>query len=86
MEIFMNIVLITCAVVLTVTFVFLALEAMDTLRQIKKTALEVEKLALNANERLLDVQPAFKVVNSVTNTVVSGWGKLIEMVVSIFKK
>ncbi len=82
----MNIVLITCAVVLTVTFVFLALEAMDTLRQIKKTALEVEKLALNANERLLDVQPAFKVVNSVTNTVVSGWGKLIEMVVSIFKK
>lgn len=82
----MNIVLITCAVVVTVALVFLALEAIDALRQIKKTALEIEKLAINANERLLDVQPAFKVVNSVTNTVVSGWEKLIEMMVSIFKK
>lgn len=82
----MNIVLMTCAVVVTVTFVFLALEAIDTLRQIRKTAAEAEKLAINANDRLTDIQPAFQAVNSVTNSVVSGWGKLLTLIGSMFKK
>lgn len=82
----MNIVLITCAVVITVTFVFLALEAIETLRQVRKTASEVEKLAINANERLTDIQPAFQAVNSVTNSVVSGWGKILALIGSVFKK
>ncbi|GAB4033326.1 MAG: hypothetical protein Fur0012_12850 [Elusimicrobiota bacterium] len=82
----MNIVLITCAVVITVTFVFLALEAIETLRQVRKTASEVEKLAINANERLTDIQPAFQAVNSVTNSVVSGWGKILALISSVFKK
>ncbi len=82
----MNIVLSSCAVIITVVFVFLSLEAIDTLKQIKKTAAEAEKLAVNANERLTDIEPAFKTVNSVTNTVVSGWGKLITFISSFLRK
>ena len=78
----MNIVLSSCAIIITVVFVFFALEAIDTLKQIRKTAAEAEKLAISANERLADIEPAFKTVNSVTNTVVSGWGKLLTFISS----
>ncbi|MEW5951775.1 MAG: hypothetical protein GX447_05045 [Elusimicrobia bacterium] len=82
----MNIVLMCCAILITVVFVFLSLEAIDTLKQIKKTAAEAEKLAINANERLTDIEPAFKTVNTVTNGVISGWGKLITLITSFFGK
>lgn len=82
----MNIVLASCAVIITVVFVFLSLETIDTLRQIKKTAAEVEKLAVNSNARLADIEPAFKTVNSVTNAFVCGFDRIITFVSSFFKK
>ncbi|PIS47720.1 MAG: hypothetical protein COT17_02010 [Elusimicrobia bacterium CG08_land_8_20_14_0_20_51_18] len=82
----MNIIFMTCVIVLTVTFVFLALQLIDTLKQVKNTACAVEKLAANANDRLTDIQPAFQAVNSVTSAVTSGWGKLITTVAGLFKK
>lgn len=82
----MNIVITTCIVIVTVTFVLLALQLIDTFKQIKNTAFEVEKLARSANERLQEIQPAFQAVNSVTNAVTSGWVKLISIISGLFKK
>lgn len=82
----MNIIIVTCIIILTVTFVFLALQLIDTLKQVKNTACAVEKLAENANERLSEIEPTFKAVNSVTSAVTSGWGKLLTVVAGLFKK
>jgi len=82
----MNIVITTCIIIITVTFVLLALQMIDTLKQIKNTAFQVQKLAGNANDRLNDIQPVFQTVNSVTDAVTSGWAKLIAIISSLFKK
>jgi len=82
----MNFLIYTCVIIITVTFVFLSLELIDALKQIKKTASEIEKLAYNTNRRVEEIEPAFKAVNSVTNTLISGWGKLITFVGTLFNK
>jgi len=82
----MNVVITTCLIIITVSFVLLVLQLIDTLKQIKNTAFQVEKLAVNANERLNDIQPVFHTVNSLTGAVTSGWAKLVAIITGLFRR
>ncbi|HAT71829.1 MAG TPA: hypothetical protein DCS63_03340 [Elusimicrobia bacterium] len=80
----METILIVCAVIVTVTFVALSVQAILTLRQVRHTAKAVEFLALNADGKLTDLDPVIGAVKQVSGAVASGWFKLAQTVYGLF--
>ena len=72
-------ILIVCAVIVTVAFVALVVQAVLTLQQVRHTAKAVEFLALNADGKLTALDPVIGAVQSVTTAVSSGWFKLAQV-------
>ena len=72
-------ILIVCAVVVTVSFVVLVVQAVLTLQQVRHTAKAVEFLALNADGKLTALDPVIGAVRTVTGAVSSGWFKLAQV-------
>ncbi|MEF3279707.1 MAG: hypothetical protein K6357_01905 [Elusimicrobiota bacterium] len=81
----MSIVLSTCAVIITVIIVLVALEFIDTLKQIKTSASAIEKLARDANNRVAEVEPVFKIVNSISSSINNAFSSIANKLTSIFK-
>ncbi len=75
----METILIVCAVIVTVAFVALVVQAVLTLQQLRHTAKAVEFLALNADGKLTALDPVIGAVQSVTTAVSSGWFKLAQV-------
>ena len=80
----METILIVCAVIVTVTFVALAAQAILTLQQVRHTAKAVEFLALNADGKLTDLDPVIGAVKQVSGAVTSGWFRLAQTVYGLF--
>jgi|GEM_PF-1323952 len=78
----MNAVIITCAIICTVAFVALAVQAIVTLRQIANTARSAEYLALHADQQLTELDPVFKVTGEMSKAVNSGWFKFSSFICS----
>lgn len=75
----METILIVCAVIVTLAFVALVIQAVLTLQQVRHTAKAVEFLALNADGKLTALDPVIGAVKSVSGAVSSGWFKLAQM-------
>jgi uncharacterized protein YoxC len=75
----METILIVCAVVVTLAFVALVVQAVLTLQQVRHTAKAVEFLALNADGKLTELDPVIGAVKTVTGAVSSGWFKLAQV-------
>jgi uncharacterized protein YoxC len=82
----METVLVACAVVATLAFVALVLQAVLTLQQVRHTARAVEYLALNADGKLTALDPVIGAVKSVSGAVSSGWFKLAQSVYGLFSR
>jgi uncharacterized protein YoxC len=82
----METILVVCAVIVTIAFVALVVQAMLTLQQVRHTAKAVEYLALNADGKLTALDPVISGVRSVSNAVSSGWFKAAELVYGMFKR
>lgn len=82
----MSIVLSTCAVIITVVIILVALEIIDTLKKAKSAFEAVEKLSKDIDDRVMDVEPAFKVVNGVSTQINQLFSTIINTVASLFKK
>ncbi|HPO95966.1 MAG TPA: hypothetical protein PLD81_08150 [Elusimicrobiales bacterium] len=65
----MSIVLSTCAIIITVIIILVGLELIDTLKKIKAASEAVEKLSKDIDDRVMDVEPAFKMVNGVSSQI-----------------
>ena len=81
-----------CAVLVTLSIVAVAVQAVLTLRQLRETAEQakytakaVELAALNANDRIESTKNLFETVNTVTKTVQSGWFKGAQLFLSMFR-
>jgi len=75
-----------CAVLITLSVVAVAVQAVLTLRQLRETAEQakytakaVELAALNANDRIESTKNLFDTINTVTHTLRSGWFKGAQM-------
>lgn len=75
----METILIVCAVIVTLAFVALAVQAVLTLQQVRHTAKAVEFLALNADGKLTALDPVIGAVKSVSGAVSSGWFRLAQV-------
>lgn len=82
----METILVICAVIVTLAFVALVVQAILTLQQVRHTAKAVEYLALNADGKLTALDPIITGVRSVSNAVSSGWFKAAELVYGMFKR
>ncbi|MDO8803581.1 MAG: hypothetical protein Q7R35_04050 [Elusimicrobiota bacterium] len=78
--------LIVCAVVATLAFVALAIQAVLTLQQVRHTAKAVEYLALNADGKLTALDPVIGAVKSFSGAVSSGWFKIAQMIYGLFTR
>lgn len=75
----METILIVCAIVVTIAFVALVVQAVLTLQQVRHTAKAVEFLALNADGKLTALDPVIGAVKSVSGAVSSGWFRLAQV-------
>ncbi|MGD9643934.1 MAG: hypothetical protein AB7V08_14515 [Elusimicrobiales bacterium] len=82
----MDIILTTCAIIVTLAFVALVAQAILTLQQLRHTAKAVEYLALNADGKLTALDPLITGVKSVTDAVSSGWFKAAQAVYGLFTR
>ena len=69
----MTTILVVCAVVATLAFTALAIQAIMTLRQVRNTAKALEYLSLNADGKLTALDPVVNGVQVLAEGVSSGW-------------
>lgn len=82
----MNVTLVICAVVVTIAFVVLVVQAVLTLIQVRHTARAVELFALNANDKLTAMNSVVDAVKSVCLGISSGWFGLAQFIFNLFKR
>lgn len=82
----MDILLVSCAIIVTLAFVALVIQFILTLQQVRHTAKAVEYLALNADGKLTAMDPMIGAVKNVSNAVTSGWFKAAQMIYGLFSK
>jgi len=82
----METILVTCAVVVTLAFVALVVQAVLTLQQVRHTAKAVEYLALNADGKLTALDPIVTGIKSVSNAVSNGWFRAAQSVYGLFSR
>ena len=82
----METILVTCAVIVTLAFVALVVQAMLTLQQVRHTAKAMEYLALNADAKLTALDPLVNGLKSVSNAISSGWFKAAQTVYGLFSR
>ena len=82
----MDTVYAVCAVIATVSFVTLVVQAVMTLQQVRHTAKAVEYLALNADGKLTALDPVIGAVKSISGAVSSGWFKIAQTVYGLFSR
>lgn len=82
----METILTVCAVIVTLAFVGLVVQAVLTLQQLRHTAQAVEYLALNADGKLTALDPLIGAVKSVSGAVSSGWFKIAQTVYGLFSR
>ena len=64
-----------CAGIITAAVVYAVWHTVETMKQLRATALAVEYLAINTNEKVEATRGLFRAVDIVSNTVGSFWFK-----------
>jgi uncharacterized protein YoxC len=82
----METILVVCAVIVTLAFVALVVQAVLTLQQVRHTAKAVEYLALNADGKLTALDPVIGGIKSVSDAVSAGWFKAAQAVYGLFSR
>ncbi|MDA8132880.1 MAG: hypothetical protein M0011_15360 [Elusimicrobia bacterium] len=82
----METILTVCAIVVTIAFVALVVQAILTLQQVRHTARAVEYLALNADGKLTAMDPMINAVKNVSSAVSNGWFKVAQTVYGLFSR
>lgn len=82
----MDVILVTCAIIVTLAFVALVVQAVLTLQQLRHTAKAVEYLALNADGKLTAMDPVIGAVKTVSNAVTAGWFKAAQTIYGLFSR
>ncbi len=82
----MDVILVTCAIIVTLAFVALVVQAILTLQQLRHTAKAVEYLALNADGKLTALDPLVTGVKNVSEAISSGWFKAARAVYGFFSR
>ncbi len=82
----METILTVCAIVVTIAFVALVVQAILTLQQVRHTARAVEYLALNADGKLTAMDPMINAVKNVSSAVSNGWFKIAQTVYGLFSR
>lgn len=82
----METILTVCAIVVTLAFVALVVQAVLTLQQLRHTARAVEYLALNADGKLTALDPVIGAVKGVAGAVSNGWFRVAKTVYGLFSK
>jgi uncharacterized protein YoxC len=82
----MTTLLSVCAVVVTLAFTALAVQAILTLNQVRHTARAVEYLALNADGKLNALNPVVDAVQAIAGGLSSGWGRGARLLYNFFSK
>lgn len=82
----METILTVCAVIVTLAFVALVVQAILTLQQVRHTAKAVEFLALNADGKLTALDPVIAGIRSVSDAVSSGWFRAAKAVYGLFSR
>lgn len=82
----METILTVCAIIVTLAFVALVVQAVLTLQQLRHTARAVEYLALNADGKLTALDPVITGIKSVSDAVSSGWFKAAKAVYGMFSR
>jgi len=75
-----------CAILATVAFVALTVQAILTLQQIRHTAKAVEYLALNADGKLTALDPVVNAAQTVASGISSGWFHIARTIYGLFSK
>jgi uncharacterized protein YoxC len=82
----METILTVCAIIVTLAFVALVVQAVLTLQQVRHTARAVEYLALNADGKLTALDPVIGAVKGVSSAVSNGWFRVAKAVYGLFSK
>jgi uncharacterized protein YoxC len=82
----MEIIFVSCAIIVTLAFVALVVQAILTLQQVRHTAQAVEYLALNADGKLTAMDPVIGAIKTVSNAVTNGWFKAAQTIYGLFSK
>ncbi len=82
----METILVICAVIVTLAFVSLVVQAVLTLQQLRHTAKAVEYLALNADGKLTALDPVISGVKSISSAFSAGWFKIAQMLYGMFAR
>lgn len=82
----MDVIILTCVIIVTLAFVALVVQAILTLQQVRYTAKAVEYLALNADGKLTAMDPVIGAVKDVSNAFTNGWFKIARSVYGLFTK
>ncbi len=80
----MEVILVICAVIVTLAFVSLVVQAILTLQQVRHTAKAVEYLALNADGKLTALDPIVNGIKTVSNGISAGWFSVARTVYGLF--
>lgn len=82
----MDVIIVSCVVIVTLAFVALVVQAVLTLQQVRHTAKAVEYLALNADGKLTALDPLVGAVKTVSSAVSNGWFKAAQTVYGFFSR
>jgi len=80
----MNIIISTCLVIVTVIIILVAIEIIETLKKVKSAAGSLEKLSRDIDDRVMEVEPAFKMVQGVSNKINNIVSAIINGITSLF--
>jgi len=80
----MNIIISTCLVIVTVIIILVAIEIIETLKKVKSAAESLEKLSRDIDDRVMEVEPAFKMVQGVSNKINNIVSAIINGITSLF--
>lgn len=82
----MSIVISTCVIIITVVVVVVGIEMIDTLKKIKSAAMIIEKTSRDIDDRVMDVEPAFKMFGNISSEINQFFSGLLSGIVSVFRK
>lgn len=82
----MQIVITICVIIITLVIIIVAVEFIDTLKRISCAAEEISKLTININERIDDIKPAFKSINTISSGIYSLIDSVISKINSLLKR
>ncbi|MCX7905378.1 MAG: hypothetical protein N2446_01590 [Elusimicrobiales bacterium] len=82
----MEVVISVCVVIVTVLFILVAIEVIDTLKKVREAIDSISKVAMNLNEIVENTKPAFKGVRVISDGITTIVNNILYKLLNLFKK